>query len=332
MKNIALTFPEEKTYKLRENYLYDLIIIGAGPAGLTAAVYAARRKLSILLVSKDIGGQTLLTSGIENYMGYHYITGRELVNKFEEQVKLYPIDLAIGEEVKKIEVKEGLIKVYLKSGKEAYGKAAIIASGKRSRQLNVPGEKELIGRGVTYCAVCDAPLFSGMDVAVIGGGNSAAIAAIDLIKIASKVYIVNIEHSWKAESILVERIEKSEKVKLFFGYEVKEILGKDKVEAIVIKSLTTQKIEKLPVQGVFIEIGLTPNSEFAEGIVELNKAGEIIVDCYCRTSVPGVFAAGDVTNVPEKQIIIAAGEGAKAALSAYNYLLTKGGEKFAFIK
>ncbi|MEM3606524.1 MAG: FAD-dependent oxidoreductase, partial [Candidatus Bathyarchaeia archaeon] len=142
----------------------------------------------------------------------------------------------------------------------------------------------------------------------------------------------NIEHSWKAESILVERIEKSEKVKLFFGYEVKEILGKDKVEAIVIKSLTTQKIEKLPVQGVFIEIGLTPNSEFAEGIVELNKAGEIIVDCYCRTSVPGVFAAGDVTNVPEKQIIIAAGEGAKAALSAYNYLLTKGGEKFAFIK
>ena len=316
---------QEKVGQFRDGHTYDLMIAGAGPAGLTAAVYAARKKMDILLISKDIGGQTLLTSAVENYMGYQYITGKELIQKFEEQVKIHPIDLAIGEEVDAVKLEEGAIKVHTKSGKEAVGRAAIIASGKRPRPLNVSGEKELVGRGVSYCAVCDAPLFSGREVAVVGGGNSAATAAIDLIKIANKIYVINLRKSWQAGPVLVEQVEKSEKVRKFFGYEVREILGRDRVEGIVVKSLETQQTEKLRVQGIFIEIGLIPNSEFVTGLVELNKDGEIVVDCACRTSVPGIFAAGDVTSVPEKQIIVAAGEGAKAALSAYNYLLANKG-------
>lgn len=229
--------------------------------------------------------------------------------------------MVIGEEVDGVKVEDGVIKIHTKRGKEVAGRAAIIASGKRSRQLNVPGERELVGRGVSYCAVCDAPLFSGMDVAVVGGGNSAATATIDLIKIANKIYVINLRKSWKADQVLVEEVEKSEKVIELFGYEVKEILGKDRVEGIVVKCLSTQQVEKLRVQGVFVEIGLIPNSELVRGLVELNKDGEIVVDCACRTSVPGIFAAGDVTTVPEKQIIVAAGEGSKAALSAYNYML-----------
>lgn len=300
---------------------YEVIIIGAGPAGMTAAVYAARKKLKTLLVSKDLGGQVLLTSDIENYMGYQYITGPELTAKFHQQVKQYPIDIIVGEEVEKLSAGDGQFTVITKRGKSFAGKAVIIASGKRSRELNVPGERELVGRGVTYCAVCDAPLFAGRDVAVIGGSNSALTAVADLIKIANKIYLVNRSKSLRADPVLVERAEASDKVAPLLGYLVKEILGEERVRGIVIESREPGEAEELAVEGVFIEIGLVPASKFVRGLLALNQFGEIMVDCNCRTNVLGIFAAGDVTDVFEKQIVVAAGEGAKATLSAYYYLL-----------
>ena len=322
LKDIGIILPGEAVEGGEEG-TYELIIIGAGPAGMTAVVYAARKKLKTLLVSKDLGGQPLLTSEIENYMGYQYVTGPELVAKFHEQVKQYPIDILIGEEVEELSAGDRQFTVTTKGGKRFVGKAVIIASGKRSRELNVPGERELVGRGVSYCAVCDAPLFTGRDVAVIGGGNSALTAVADLIKIAAKIYLVNRFKALRADPILVEKAEASEKVVPFLGYAVEEILGEGRVRGIIIESRETGQAEELAVEGVFIEIGLIPNSEFTQGVVELNESGEIVVDCSCRTSVPGIFAAGDVTNVSEKQIIVAAGEGAKAALSAYRYLLER---------
>lgn len=314
--------PEEiKEVPVEEDKLYDLIIIGAGPAGMTAAVYAARKKLDTLVISKNVGGQTLLAPGVETYMGYQYITGRELMRKFEEQVRQFPIALSIGGEVTKLRVEDKFFAVLTSnSNKRFKGKAVIIASGRRAKSLNVPGEKELLGRGVSYCATCDVPLFGGMDVAVIGSGNSAITAVNDLAKYARKIYNI-VRFSVKADSILVEKAEKSGKVEFLSGYGVREIKGKDKVESIVIRHIKSDKEVVLDVGGVFIEIGAIPNVEFAKDVVELNELKEIVVDCECKTSVGGIFAAGDVTNAPEKQIIVAAGEGAKASLSAYRYLM-----------
>ena len=324
LKVILPTKEEEKL--IESSGLHELLIIGGGPAGMAAALYSARKQVNTLLLTKDIGGQVLLTADIENYMGYQYITGRELIEKFKEQIEQFPIDILVGQEVKKLVVategrRYGHFTATTKEGKEFTSKAVIIASGKHSRSLNASGEKELVGRGVSYCSTCDAPLFGGMDVAVIGGGNSALEAVIDLIKVANKIYIANIAQSWQGDKILVERVETAPNVTPFLGYQVMEIHGENRVEGITIKSQDTGEIINMPVQGVFIEIGLLPNSEFAKDLVEINQVGEIIVDCACRTSVPGIFSAGDVTTVPEKQIIVAAGEGAKAALSAYQYLL-----------
>lgn len=317
----------------RYSDLYELIIIGGGPAGMTAAVYSARKKINTLLLTKDIGGQVLLTADIENYMGYQYVTGRELIDKFQEQIERFPIDILVDSKVEKLTANQLRRSDYQftattracaearGNGKEFTAKSVIIASGKRSRPLNVPGEKELVGRGVSYCSTCDAPLFGGMDVAVIGGGNSALEAAIDLIKIANKVYVVNVAKSWQGDEILADQVEAARNVTSFLGYGVAEISGSNRVEGITIEAQDTGESVKLAVGGVFIEIGLLPNSDFAKDLVELNRAGEIVVNCGCKTSLEGVFSAGDVTSVPEKQIIVAAGEGAKAALSAYQYLL-----------
>jgi len=313
---------EEKGPAGKTELIYDLAIIGGGPAGMTAAVYAARKKLNTLLVSKDLGGQVLWTTEVENYMGYQYIEGRQLMDKFKEQVRHFPIDQEIGEEIEKLDKGEKFFSLLTRTGKEFRAKTVIIASGKRSRPLNVPGEKRLIGRGVSYCSICDAPFFEGKEVAVVGGGNSAFEAALDLAKIASRIYLIDIASSWRADTILVEQIEKEkEKVTFFPAHKIKEIEGKDKLEGITIENLNRKETKHLPVQGVFIEIGLVPNSEFARSLVKLNQIGEITVDCSNHTSVPGLFAAGDVSSVPEKQIIIAAGEGAKATLIAHQYLV-----------
>jgi len=302
---------------------YELIIVGGGPAGLTAGVYAARKMLKTLLISKDIGGQILLTSEVENYMGFYYIEGVELVQKFEEQIRRHPIDIDLGQTVVKIEHSPPGFRVLTESGKLFGGTTVIIATGKRSRQLDVPGERELVGRGVSYCATCDAPLFAGKDVAVIGGGNSAFTAVNDLLNIgATHIHLVNILDSLQADPVLIEKTKNPRKLELYLGHEVVEIGGAGgRVANITIRNRRTGKTKILEVEGVFVEIGLVPNSELVKGLVEMNQWGEIVTDCYARTSTPGVFAAGDVTTVPEKQIVVAAGDGCKAALGAYAYLL-----------
>jgi len=296
--------------------MYDLIIIGAGPAGITASVYAGRKKMQLLVISRDIGGQAAWSSDIENYTGYQFITGTELVAKFEEHMRKYDIPMKENETVTEVKKANNIISV--KTDKGTYGaKSVIIASGKRSKELGVPGDKEFKNRGLTYCATCDGPLFSDKAVAVIGGGNSALDAALQLIKIAKKVYVINITDSLTGDAVMREKVEESKIVTILNNTGVTAILGDKFVNGIKIKR--EGKEETLSVEGVFVEIGLIPNSEFAKDI-EKNQIGEIKINCRNETNIPGIFAAGDVTDVPEKQIIIAAGEGSKAALSAFRYL------------
>jgi alkyl hydroperoxide reductase subunit F len=299
--------------------MYDLIIVGGGPAGMTAAVYAARKRLNTLLLSKDVGGQVLWTMGVENYMGYQYIEGPELMQKFEEQVKQFPLEQKIGQGASTLSPVDAGFEVRAEGGESYQARAVIVATGKRPRQLNVPGEESLKGRGVTYCAICDGPIFAGEKVAVIGGGNSALEAALDMVKIGDHVYLVSTT-PLTGDQILIERVKEASNLTTLLEHEVLSIEGSNRVESLTARDLKTGAEKKLEVGGVFVEIGLIPNSDVVRDIVKLNRLGEIEVSCACETGVPGLFAAGDVTNVPEKQIVVAAGEGAKAALTAHKYL------------
>jgi alkyl hydroperoxide reductase subunit F len=299
--------------------MYDLMIIGGGPAGMTAAVYAARKKLNAMLLSKDVGGQVNWTLGIENYMGYQLIEGPELIHKFEEQVKQFPIDMKVGEGVSSLSRISGGFEAKTDDGESYQAKAVIIATGKHPRPLNVPGEEKLRGRGVTYCAICDGPLFADMKVAVIGGGNSALEAVDDMVKIAGQVYLVSLTQL-TGDQILIDRVKDASNLTIFLEHEVVSITGEKFVDGIKIRDLKTKQEREVQVSGVFIEIGLMPNSDLVKGVAALNRLGEIEVNCNNETNGPGLFAAGDVTNVPEKQIVVAAGEGAKAALQAHRYL------------
>lgn len=301
--------------------IVDVLIVGAGPAGMTAAVYCARKKLKTGMVTRDLGGQVAWTLGIENYMGYQYITGKELTAKFEEQVRQFPVPVVL-DDVTDIRQKDDKFVIGTAGERTIEARSVIVASGKKPRELGIPNEKRLIGRGLSYCATCDGPLFSKMDVAVIGGANSAIQAAIEMSGVATKVYIVS-RSPWRADAIIIERAEQVKNVEKRTGYDVLDIVGNDRVEGLKIRSRTTGEEETLAVRGVFVEIGLVPNTAFAKNLVELNDAGEVVVDCQCRTGIPGLFAAGDVTMVHEKQIVVAAGEGAKAALSAHEFLLRK---------
>ena len=297
--------------------MYDLIIIGAGPAGITAAIYAARKRMNLLVITKDLGGQAALSGDVENYTGYQYITGFELTEKFLEHMKRFNIELREAEEARKIaKIKNGF---KVSTDMAVYEtKTIILASGARPRTLNIPGEAEYKNRGVTYCATCDAPLFTGLDVAVIGGGNSALDVAIQLTKIANKTYLITKYDSYRGETVLLEKVETSDNVTILYNTDTLEIQGNKTVNAIKIKRNEEQKT--IPVQGVFIEIGYMPNSEFVRDLINLNECGEVVIDSHNRTNLSGFFAAGDVTNVAEKQIIIAAGEGSKASLSVFEYL------------
>lgn len=296
--------------------MLDLIIIGAGPAGITAAVYAARKKMDLLVISEDIGGQTAWSGDIENYTGYQFVTGPELVAKFEEHMRRY--DIALKENEKVVEIRKKGEVIYIKTNNGEYeSKTAIIASGKRSRELGVPGEREFKNKGLTYCATCDGPLFSGKDVAVIGGGNSALDATLQLVNIATHIYLINITQELTGDPIMQEKVKTSNKVTILNNSRVTAVLGDKMVTGIKVKR--EDKEEAIFIQGVFVEIGLIPNSDFTRDI-DKNNWGEIKVDSYNRTNIPGIFAAGDVTDVPEKQIIIAAGEGSKATLGAFRYL------------
>lgn len=294
----------------------DLIIIGAGPAGITASVYASRKKMDFLMITKDIGGQAAWSSDVENYPGYQFITGPDLVAKFQEHMQKYGINLKENEEVVELEKKDKII--YIKTTKESYeAKTVIIAAGKKAKEIGVPGEKEYKNKGVAYCVTCDGPLFAEKDVAVIGGGNSALDAAIQMMNIANKVYLINITDKFTGDAVMQEKLKNNPKITILHNTRIESITGDKFVKGINVD--IHGKKQAIDVKGVFIEIGLMPNSWFAKDI-DKNEKGEIKVNCANETNVPGIFAAGDVTSVPEKQIVIAAGDGAKAALGAFRYL------------
>ena len=299
--------------------MYELIIIGAGPAGMAAAVYAARKLLKILLISTDIGGQVMWTNSVENYMGYQFIEGDELIARFQKQVDQFPIDQKIGQKVTQIRKIDGGLEVVSEKGDAYQGKAVILASGKRPRRLNVAGEMELTGRGVTYCSICDGPEYAGQRVAVIGGGNSALEAVLDVVKVAEHVDMVSVT-PLTGDPIMIDKLSDAHNLTIYTEQQTEKILGENTVSGIVIKDLKTGASKQLDVTGIFIEVGLVPNSDMAKDLLKLNQVGEVPININCETEVPGFFAAGDVTTAPEKQIIIAAGEGAKAALQAHRYL------------
>lgn len=299
--------------------MYELMIIGGGPAGLAAAVYAARKKLKTLLISANIGGQINTTINIENYLGYQFIEGPELIAKFQTQVSQFPIDQKIGVRVARLNKVNAAFEAITESGERYEALAVILATGKKPKRLNVPGEVDYVGKGVSYCAVCDGPVFTSQRVAIIGGGNSGVSAALDMVRIAEHVFLVSLS-PLVADQVLIDRLADARNLTIFTEHRVKEILGQQLVEGLTIEDLHGGELKSLDVAGVFVEIGLAPNSNLVEGLVRLNEGGEIQVSPNCQTNVPGLYAAGDVTDVPEKQIIIAAGEGAKAALQAHRYL------------
>lgn len=299
--------------------MYELMIIGGGPAGLAASVYAARKQLKTLLISGDIGGQINWTMNIENYLGYQLIEGPELISKFQTQVSQFPIDQKIGDKVSQLKKIKGGFEAVTEAGNKYQAEVVILATGKKPRKLNVPGEEKFTGRGVTYCAICDGPVFAGQKVMVVGGGNSALEAALDMVKIAEHVYLVSLT-PLTGDPILIKRLSGAKNLTVLTEHQTMEIKGKDLVEGALVKNLKSGEEKYLEVSGVFIEIGLVPNSDAVKTLIKLNKLGEVPVSCDCETTMPGLYAAGDVTDVPEKQIIVAAGEGAKAALRAHRYL------------
>lgn len=300
--------------------MYDTIIIGGGPAGLTAGIYAGRRSLKTLLVSRDIGGQAAKTFDIENYPGSDKVTGPELTQKFLAQAKKFGTEIKY-EEVKKITPENDAFIVNTSSG-DHQAKTIILASGKQPRELQVPGEEEFKGRGISYCATCDAPFFKNKTVAVIGGGNSALDAALLASKICQKVFLIHRKSDFTAENILVEKVKKSEKIELILSVNIKQFEGKEKLEQVVLDNGKTIKID-----GAIIEIGYIVDRSLFENLVETTESGQIVIDNKQATSATGIFAAGDLTTTPFKQIVISAAEGAKAALSAYDYIQKQSGKR-----
>ncbi|MBU4299539.1 FAD-dependent oxidoreductase [Patescibacteria group bacterium] len=301
--------------------MYDLIIVGGGPAGITAGIYAVRQKMNALLITKDFGGQLVRKAGlIENYPGFEGISGLDLIQKFEKHLRKFSIDIKL-DQVAKIEKRGNIFLALTQSKDKRESKTVIIASGADPRQLEVPGEKEFIGKGVSYCTLCDAPLFSNKTVAVIGGGNSGFEAAIALDKWAKKIYILETGPEVRVEKENQEAVKKTGKVEVITSVILKRIEGEKFVKALLYKTRKTGKEMTLAIDGVFVEIGYQPATSFVKGLVDFNERDEIKVDSETfQTKTPGLFAAGDVNIGKYKQIVTAAGEGAKAALAAYDYL------------
>ena len=312
--------------------LYDVIIVGAGPAGTAAAVYCARKKLKTLLITESFGGQSIVSDDIQNWIGEPHISGWELAKKFEKHLKEYSdaVDIKTPENAVKIEAvncsKEKICDFEVKTYKgDTYsGKTLILAAGARRRKLNVPGEKEFEGKGVAYCSTCDAPVFEGKRVAVVGGGNAGLEAVQDLFTYAKEVYLLEAGDALKGDALTQEEIKKNPKLKqIILSALALEITGDKFVKGLKYLDRKTNEEKILETEGVFVEIGSVPNSEMVKDLVELNKFGEVIIDSkYGATSHPGIFAAGDITDDPYKQNNISAGDAVKAALSCYNYLLS----------
>jgi len=304
--------------------MYDLIIIGAGPAGMTAAIYALRQRINILMITKEFGGQVGRKAvTIENYPGLEAIPGPELIRKIKKQAKGKGLKIKLGE-VDKIKEKENIFSVVLVNGEEFKGRAVIIASGADPRPLEVPGEKEFIGKGVSYCSVCDGPVFQDKEVAVVGGGNAGFESAIFLSNYVKKIYIIEYVPEVAADKENQEVLEKNKNVKIITNAAVKEIKGDNFVKGIIYKDRKTGEEKEISVEGVFIEIGTQPATSFANGLVEFNERDEIKVEFETyQTKTAGLFAVGDANVGRFKQIITACGEGAVAAQSILNYLQLK---------
>jgi len=303
--------------------MYDLIIIGAGPAGITAGIYAARRNLRVLLISRNIGGQVALTSEIENYPGFEHITGFELVTKFKKQAEKWDIEFKF-EEVVSIKKAKNEFTVNTFNKNKYQASALILAFGLAPRELGVPGEKKFKGKGVTYCATCDGPLYRGKTIGIVGGGNSALEAAEYMSKIAKKIYLIHRSDEFRADPALLLPVQKIKNVEFYCDSQIKEIKGDKTVRSVVLSDSHSQKVEELKLGGLFIEIGYESQVDWLKGFVKLNKRGEVIVDRDTQTSVKGVFGAGDCTDTQYKQIVISAGDGAKSALQAYKYISASG--------
>ena len=302
--------------------MLDLIIVGSSAAGISASIYAARRRLNFKVVSKDFGGEVATSGEIENWPGIIHTNGIDLADQFRKHAEANNVVIEEGKTIEKVK-KEG--NIFVISGKDSDGavfeekaKSVLIATGVHPKELNVPGEKEFKNKGVSYCSVCDGPLFGGKVVAVVGGGNSSLESAIMLSEIASKVYLINKNPKFKGEQVLMDKVSRIGNVEIIYEAKTSKILGDQFVNGIEYSSKSGETV-KLLVDGVFVHIGRISNSGFVDG-VELNEIGEIKVNTLGETNIPGLYAAGDVTNVPYKQIIVAAGQGVTALLSAVDYL------------
>ncbi len=317
-----VTIPKEsKILEIDPARVYDVLVLGAGPAGLTAAVYTMRKGLDTAMLADNIGGQVVETSGIDNYMGYRHIQGTELIDKFFDQIKQFSISFKQGVKVTRLFKEGDVFKAGCSDGNTYCAKSVIVATGKSPRRLNVTGERGFTGRGVAYCVICDAPLYAGLNVAVVGGGNSAVESAIDLCKIAKHVDLVQFLPELTADKVLIKKLYEFNNFTAHFNCRLTEIKGDALVDKVIVMKNDTKDTFTLDVEGVFIAIGLSPNTSYISGFLELNEFDEITIDHDCNTSVKGVFAAGDVTSIAVKQIIVAAGEGAKAAIAAHHFLL-----------
>lgn len=302
--------------------LQDVTVIGGGPAGVSAAIYSARKGLKVTVIADRFGGQVKDTMGIENLISVSKTTGPELVGNLMAHMNDY--DITLKEHVRVTDVKTGNLKTLtLSSGEQIQTRTIIVATGARWRELGVPGEKENIGNGVAYCPHCDGPFFKGKDVAVIGGGNSGIEAALDLAGIVNSVTVFEFMPELKADKVLVDQAMKRSNINILKNVATQQIVAENgKVTAIDYQDRASGEAHRKALAGVFVQIGLVPNSQFMQGVVDMTRYGEIVIDNKCHTSEPGIYAAGDVTTVPYKQIVISMGEGAKAALAAFEYLLS----------
>ena len=316
---------DREATRLNEKAPFDVLIVGGGPAGAAAAVYAARKGIRVGVAAERFGGQTNDTMAIENYISVLETDGPKFALALEAQVRHYDVDIMNLQKADRIvpaATPGGLVAVHMENGGVLHARSVIVSTGARWRNVNVPGEAQYKNKGVAYCPHCDGPLFKGKRVAVIGGGNSGIEAAIDLAGLVQHVTVIEFADALKADAVLVNKLKSLNNVTIHVNAQTTEITGDgQKVNGISYKDRVSNEIHHVGLEGVFVQIGLVPNTEFLKGTLELSKFGEIVVDAKCHTSLPGVFAAGDVTTVPYKQIVIAAGEGSKAALSAFDYLI-----------